>query len=281
MRRSRPWRSRFLAAAFAAAVASHALAAAPESGITVTGAGEAKAKPTLIEMSAVISADAELTADAMVKFSDAKKKSLGAIENLKLANLKIEPQGIAVNNAVDQQAQMRMMNGIMDNNAAGKSKTQVSEAVKLTVGDIEKMQPAEITELIMKVIDTGRDAGLSIGPPTPSNYYQMQIAMQSGQGNSLAMFKLANPDALRDQAYQAAMTEAKKKAERLATLAGARLGPVIAVQEGDSLENQQVNVYRYIYGNAGTSDNKGEPSSSTFGDIRLKVTLTVQFAIEK
>src|SRR4051812_35416562 len=62
------------AASFFLAVpgAAPARAAGAEGGggraITVTGSGEAKARPTVVEMNAVVSGEAELAADAVVKY---------------------------------------------------------------------------------------------------------------------------------------------------------------------------------------------------------------------
>ena len=43
-------------------------------GITVTGTGESQAKPTSVEINVIVTADAQLTADAVVKFNDVRKR---------------------------------------------------------------------------------------------------------------------------------------------------------------------------------------------------------------
>ena len=43
-------------------------------GITVSGNGTAKAKPTMIEVEAHVAGEAELASDAKVKYQDARKK---------------------------------------------------------------------------------------------------------------------------------------------------------------------------------------------------------------
>ena len=48
-------------------------------GITVSGSGEVKSKPNVVEISATVSGDAELAADAIVKYRDTKRRGLKAI----------------------------------------------------------------------------------------------------------------------------------------------------------------------------------------------------------
>src|SRR5437764_726719 len=85
----------------------------------------------------------------------------------------------------------------------------------------------------MLASSAARDAGLVIGPGGPKTYQQMMMMAQYGQtaGGGLATFKIPDATALRSQAYQKSMEDAKAKAQRLAELAGAKLGKVVAVHE--------------------------------------------------
>src|SRR4051812_19329991 len=65
-------------------------------GITVFGTGELRAKPNVVQIDLRASAKAELTDDAIVKFKDSKKRTLEAFEALKMQNLKIDEQGLAL-----------------------------------------------------------------------------------------------------------------------------------------------------------------------------------------
>lgn len=252
-----------------------------DSGITVSAVGESKAKPTSVEIVATVNAEAELTADAVVKFNDAKKKSTTALEALKLPGLKIEPQGSSVSVAVDEQSQMRMMNGMAGQ--ASTPKTRMTEQLKLTVGNIESMKPADVMDTVMKVIDTGRDAGLAVGPKTPQNYYQAQVMAQNGQGYSMATFRADSATDARDQAYQLAMTEAKTKAKKLADLAGVKLGAVTSVQESAAAASGSNDTARLMMMMNGmmTPEGPSGVNGPTFSDIPVRVSVTVQFAIEK
>lgn len=252
---------------------------AADAGITVNGAGEAKARPTSVEINATVGAEAELTADAVVKFNDARKKALAALEGLKMAGLTIQPGGMSVSAAVDAGAQMRMMNGNGGTPAA--AKTRVAEDLKLVIGGVDKLKPQELADAILKLIDTGRDAGLAVGPKTPSNYYEAQTMAQNGSGYAIAQFRLDDASAARDQAYQTAIQEARKKAEKLASLAGVTLGPVVSVAEANGGQ-EEGNLRQMIFAAAnGVGGATPTATSPKFTDISVKVTVTVQYAIAK
>ena len=180
-------------------------------GITVIGNGEAKAKPTQVEISGLVAGDAELAADAIVKYRDAKKHAVDALTNLKLASLEIISQGFTVNQAVDPNMQMQMMRG-MNPGANAKAKVQVAEQMRLVLKDLDKIESEKLMDTLLKVLDTAKDNGLVVGPGLPQNYYQMQAAMQNGRGTSMISFKLPDPKDLRDAAYKDAMENAKVRA---------------------------------------------------------------------
>src|SRR5438876_2278701 len=101
-----------------------------ENGITVSGTGEVKAKPSAVEIGATLNAEAELTADALVKYRDARKKATAALDALKLSNLVLDTEGVTINQAVDPAQQQRVMQG-MPAGPATKQKVEVSEKMTL------------------------------------------------------------------------------------------------------------------------------------------------------
>ena len=259
--------------------ASHR-AHADQPGITVSGSGSVKSKPTEVEIGAMVSGEAELTNDAMVKYRDAKKRALAAIEGLKLAHVSVESTGVSVSQVLDANAQQMMQQGRAAN--VGKPKVQASESMKITLKGVDKIAAEALMDTVMKVIDTGRDAGLQIGPATPSNYYQLQMMQQSGQGQGMLQFKIGDSTAQREQAYKEAMEDAKKKAARLADLAGVKLGRIVSVQDGGPVkgDNPAMAQWMAMYG-GGTQTDPSDLTSTLLADITLKVTLTVQFEIAK
>jgi uncharacterized protein YggE len=271
-----------LAPALALSVAPAAMAAEGNGGgnngstITVTGAGDAKGRPTLVEMSAVVSGEAELAADAVVKFKDTRRRAVKAIEDLKIPSLAIESKGFTLNQGMDPNQQQMMMRGQMPTTA--KQRVQVTEPLRLVIKGVDKMSDEELMNTVLKVIDAGRDAGLTVGGAMPQNYYQMQMMMQRGDAQGMASFKIENAVDLREKAYAKAIDDARAKAERLARLAGVKLGKVTSVQDG-VVQAPQAQVV-YVYGQQQQAGAEAELTSPVAGDITLNVRLTIQFAIE-
>lgn len=255
-------------------------------GISVAGSGEVKAKPKVVEINATVTGDAELAADAIVKYRDARRRAVDALNGLKLEGLKIDSNGFSVAQGVDS-AQMQAM---MQGNAApaGKQRVSVTEQLKVNLTVSDRYKDEELMDMVLKVLDTGRDAGLVIGKTPPRNYYEMQMYYNSGgaqQGN-LVSFKLVETDGLREQAYKLAMDDAKKKAERLANLAGVKLGRIISVKDavavgsGNNSANGAQMAMMAMYGVAMPPEQQ-ELTSSVFKEISVKVNLAVQFEIAK
>ena len=246
------------------------------STITVIGSGEAKGRPTSVEMSGIVTGEAELAADAEVKFKDTRRRAVKAIEELKIPSLTIESKGFTLNQGMDPNAQQMMMRGMAP--STSKQRVQVTEPLRLVIKGVDKMNDEDLMNTVLKVIDAGRDAGLTVGGPMPQNYYQMQMMMQQGNAPGMASFKISDPAALREEAYAKAIENARSKAERLARLAGVKLGRVRSVQDS-VVQAPQAQVV-YVYGNQTQQTGENELASPVAGDITMNVRLTVQFAIE-
>jgi uncharacterized protein YggE len=240
-----------------------------DDGITVAGVGTVKGKATVVEIGSSVAGEGELANDASVKYRDAKKRAVAALEALKNPDLSVESKGFSINQAMDPQAQQRMMQGMgVDPNF--KAKVEVTEDLKVVLKNADQLAVDKLMETILKVIDTGRDSGLTLGPGSMT-YYQMQMAAQNGQSMSMISFKIPDPSSLREQAYKLAIDDAKTRAGQLAELSGVKLGHILSVQDQDVPQNNP-NV---------PADTDQSLTSTVFGDIPLTVHLQVQFAIEK
>ena len=244
--------------------------------ITVTGAGDAKGRPDVVEMTAMVSGEAELAADAMVKYRDTKRRAVKAIEDLKIPSLAIESRGFSLNQGIDPNQQQMMMRGMAPTST--KQRVQVSEAMRIVLRDLDKLKDDEVMGIVLKVIDAGKDAGLVIGPGAPQNSYQYQMMMQrGGDAMGMATFKVTDPSRVREAAYAKAIQSARAKAERLAALSGVKLGRVLSVQ--DNVVQTPTAQVVYVYSQQQQQGAEAELTSSLAGDIPLNVRLTVQFAI--
>lgn len=240
-------------------------------GITVSGTAKVMGKPNAVEIGAFVSGDAELTADAVVKYRDARKRAVAALEGLKIANLSIQSDGFSVKDWVDAAAQQQaMMRGQQVANA--KQKVSVGEQLRLVIKDADKMDQAALMDTMLKVLDTAKDAGLTIGNTSPGNNNNNNENGNQGGADALIQFKVTDCSALREQAYKQAMDDAKAKAQKLADLAGVKIGKILSVEDGDSDSNNS---------SQSTNASTKELSSGVFSDIPLTVAVTVQFEIEK
>jgi uncharacterized protein YggE len=257
-------------------------ALAGDEGISVTGIATVKARPSEVEIAGTVSGEGELANDASVKYHDSKKKVTAGIEGLKNPDLSITADGSQVHEAVDPQQQQRMMQG-MGAGEAPKVRVQISERLILKLKNIDKMDPDKLLETVLKLIDTSRDAGLTIGPPPATNYYQMQIQAQNGGADSLVAFKIPDITDIQNQAYKQAMADAKAKAQRIADLSGVKLGRVLSVHDDQTAAAQHQVFNPYMGMMTGGEDHAmdKEASSTSFGEIPVTVHLNVQFEIEK
>ncbi len=168
------------------------------------GSGEAKGRPTEVEITGSLAGDSELAADAVVKFHDAKKKALAAMDALKNPNLSVISEGIAINSPIDANAQQMMMRG---QTVTPTQKVQVQETSRIVLANTDKIEPEALLEQVLKILDVAKDSGFVIGPPSANNYYEMQ--MRTGQPSSMVVFKLPDASALRDAATKLAVEDAK------------------------------------------------------------------------
>jgi uncharacterized protein YggE len=252
-----------------------ACVAAETPGIAVVGSGKILAKPTQVELTAIVKGEAELAVDAITKYEDNKRRALEAINNLGITDLSVSGGGVSINSAEAQAAMMAAMRGMPPAEDATQ-KLSLSETLTLKLLKIDALSTQDLLQTLVKIVDAGKDAGLTIGPP-PKSMYELQIAAQSGNAQSpLAAFKLNDVGAVKGQAYEAAILDARTQAERLAKLAGVKLGKVTAIREVTQ-KNDSNQMYRY-YG--WMPPKEPEYVSSGLAEIPVAVVLEVEFAIE-
>jgi uncharacterized protein YggE len=193
-------------------------------GFTVAGKGHVTAKPDLVEIDLDISASSELTADAIVKYRDAKRRLHDAFTALKLKNVAVDERGLLV-----EQKGMQQSPYFFDSMPNSRTKTEVQLSRKLIVKatDIRKMEEEAVLQLVAKLIDVAQDAGAHVGPKN-DGYYSWRFG---GGGNGLVRFVLDDLDKAQEQAYEKAIADARSRAQRLARLSGVELGPIVAVRE--------------------------------------------------
>lgn len=261
------------------AQAQYGATADQASGITVYGTGERRTRPHMVEIDLRASAVAELTADALVKYRDAKRRTLEAFDKLQLEKLSIEEQGLTLTPGSMNEVMQRMWGGMPPNTAA-KSQVQISSVLRLRLDGIRDKPPEEVMETVGKLLDVAQDSGAAIGP----SQEEMNMAWRYGfpPSNTMVRFVVRDLAALREEAYELAVADARSRAERLARLNGVKLGSVLSVQEievsGNDIGAYQTPYPRY--NTPGAHQDGPQITSESFAEIPFRVKLLVRFAIE-
>lgn len=237
-------------------------------GLTVVGKATIGAKPNLAEVDLDVSASAELTGDAIVKFRDSKKRVHDAFAALKLDKVVVEERGLLV----DQKGAM-INPYYMDYNQNTRTKTEVQLSRKLVVKatDIAAMDEEAVLQLVGRLLDVAQDAGAHVGPTPNMNMYYYRYGMMPTNG--LVRFVLEDYDKVQERAYEQAVADARSRAERLARLSGLELGPVLALREVVAPADQ----YAQQMNNDEVPRKRLE--TTKFQEIPVRVELQVRFAI--
>jgi uncharacterized protein len=246
-------------------------------GFAVVGKGTAAARPNRLEIDLEVSASSELSADAIVKYRDAKKRLQDAFSTLKMNNVAVEERGLLV----DQKGQA-FNPYYMDMPPARKGKVEVQLKRKLvvSVSKIRTLDEEALLQLVAKLLDVAQDAGGKVGGGGEFNPYYYRFNQSGGK---LVRFVLDDFETLQEKAYGDAIADARAKAARLAKLSGVELGRVVGVREvmvpGDKAPAGGMALY--YYGGSDVENDEEVPrkrlESSRFQEIPVRVELEVRF----
>jgi uncharacterized protein len=234
-------------------------------GFTVMGKGFVSAKPNRLEIDLEVSAASELSADAIVKYRDAKRRLQEAFAALKLNNVAVEERGLLV----DQKG-ADFSPYFFDYQPNRKAKVEVQLTRKLIVkcSDIRKMDEEALLQLIARLLDVAQDAGGKVGPTqNPWAYYYYGYRNQQ---SGLIRFILDDYDKLEEEAYAKAVADAEARAGRLAKLSHVKLGSVTAVREISTPGPRET-------GQDDDAPPQKRLESSRFQEIPVRVELMVRF----
>lgn len=237
-------------------------------GFTVSGKGTVAARPDAVEIDLEVSAASELTADAIVKYRDARKKLQEAFANLKLANVSVGERGLLV----DKKGQMQSpyFFGGMQNNSRAKVEVQLSRKLVVKATGLRQMEEEKVLQQVSRLLDVAQDAGAKVGGAEMNPYYYYRFGMEQNAAG-LIRFVLDDFDKLEEEAYDKAIADARARATRLARLSGVELGPVVGVRE--------VNVPADHMTSADGEVPRKRLETSRFQEIPIKVELMVRFEV--
>ncbi len=237
-------------------------------GFTVAGKAIVLARPDLVEIDLSVSAGSELTADAIVKYRDARRKLRDAFAALKLSNVAVEERGLLVDQKGSMMNNMFFFGGYQPNQ---RNKTEVQLSRKLVVrgSDIRKMDEDAVLQLVARLLDVAQDAGGHVGPQQED--YNPYYYRWNQQNTGLVRFVLEDFDKLQEEAYEKAIADARARAARLARLSKVELGPIVAIRE--------ISVPADLP--QGSDDDRGRKrlETSRFQEIPIRVELLVRFEV--
>ncbi|WP_417374603.1 SIMPL domain-containing protein [Gimesia maris] len=269
-----------LAVLFCWIMMTHSSTAAENQGITVMGLGRVEAKPSVVELTGIVIGQGQLAGDAVTKFHGNRRRAETAFKNLKIPGLEVVEEGLSLYSSLNASQMQAMMRGMAVNNTDSQE-LSVSETLKLRVTGIDKLSSQELLEMIVRIVDSGKDAGVIIGndtsPSVPGTYNPSKAR------NTMATFKVTDVEKLKEAAYEQAVKDARSQAEKLAKLTGVKLGKVISVDGvGDSQKNTAA-IYNQIISQymAATGVNQTEEQASTLlKAIPIAVAVRVTYSIE-
>jgi uncharacterized protein YggE len=250
-----------------------------EEGILVSGTGETMVKPSQLELYLTAAGEAELGSDAVVKYHQAISRTLEAFEGLKVPNLKLESRGLGVSTSGMTPAAAARMG--VEAGQVPAAQVMLSRNMRVVVAGIDKLPEDDVVKLVSKLIDTARDMGIHASAAESSAVMEELAAQQGPQ--PAVQFVAENVEKQRETAYRQAFEQARQRAQRLATIAGVKLGEVKSVEEardGSGDETVQEAYLAAVYG-AASVGRRGDSrvSSPKFSEIPVVVTLRVRFAI--
>jgi uncharacterized protein YggE len=240
--------------------------------IRVVGEGEASAPTAKAVLPINLIASGPLAADAQVKYQSAKAETIESLKQADIPNLNIVETGNTVRITGNNQQMMQVLNGQIDPNTMP-TEVLAMETIECVLDGLDKLEPGEAAKLVSKLTDTAREKNLSVGQPMPTSYIEMQIAsLQGNASRGTVTFLPGNPDALRDEAFQNAINDARKAAAALAKRANLKLGPIVAIDA--TPRGEGMTPWGIMAGS------QTPTMTGTLDQCTMKVSLLVTFAVE-
>jgi len=238
-------------------------------GLTVSGKGAVAARPNRMEIDLEVAAASQLTADAIVKYRDARRKIQEAFAALKLENITLEERGLLVNKKGTMSS--RYFFGFNEQNSRTKTEVELSRKLVVKGTGIRTMDEEALLQLTAKLLDVAQDAGARVGGGNDFDFDYYYYGMPRRTAG-LVRFVLDDFEKLQEDAYEKAMADARARAQRLARLSNVELGPIVAVRE------------TYVPGELpGQSTDDEQPRkqlvASKFQEIPIRVELLVRFEV--
>jgi hypothetical protein len=205
---------------------------APARGITVSGFGKASGKPNIARSTVGVEARAGTAEEAIAQVNALMSQVIGAVKQAGVAERDIRTETISLHFERAYEPPPR--------------------PVEMAPAAPAPAAPAPATPGKTKAAAPRAEAAPAPAPKLPQGFYtatnnveltirhldragQVLSAATSAGANSLygIRFELEDPAPLLASAREKAVADARQRAERLAQLAGVKLGPIVAISESD------------------------------------------------
>jgi uncharacterized protein YggE len=238
--------------------------------ITGEAAGTISVRPDVAEIRTAVIGNATLAADAVKKFRDNRRRAFEWLNKLEVKGLAVEGRGPLITSVTANNNQQA--GGVLVNfnlNVAGQANQQVAgmnctESLVVRLPQIDRMKDDDVINAIVKVLDKCKDAGMTVAS---------------------VQFKSTQMETSKSAAVRAAVQAARQKAELLASLSQARVGPVVSIRETSpspgGLENLAQQAADSDENVAANGLNIQVTSSSPLTAIVVRATVNVEFALER
>lgn len=224
--------------------------------VTVTGTGTVTAQPSFVVIMGTIKGSGKSGADAKTKFRKVKEKVTDALVGDKIPKLTVDFKGekVTKSSAMGGAAAAAVFAG---GGGAVADEMSVSERVLLKIRFENDMERMHILDKVVEVMDKASEAGAQFGQQ--SNL----IRATYGLASSIVEFGLDDESVLRSKAYQAAMKNARFRAEELAKLSNGKLGRVVSVEELAFAVKDESSIQAVMLSSLGGDSSSAEPETLT------------------
>ncbi|MEM9345723.1 MAG: SIMPL domain-containing protein [Planctomycetota bacterium] len=262
-------------------VVGFALPLHAEQTITVNTFGEVKVKPDVLVLEGTISETNEKMKDAVTGFNDTKRRAMAAINEMGIENLTVKTSSLSLSIAGAPQG--GPFGGIDAGEVAAPGAMQISQSVTLTVTGVDQMEQQAVIDLVVKLMEGVKEAGVDMSKMDAESMMMMQMGMGGGGGAS-AIYKVSDPEAAQKAATKAAVEKARADAAYLAELAGGKLGKVVAISDGiapaSGDDGPGGNAYlAMIWGMMSGEDGSDPYSTGTLDEVTVGRALSVSFEL--
>jgi uncharacterized protein YggE len=237
--------------------------------ITVEATGTAQVKPDIAEVRTAVVGNAALAADAVKKYRDHRRRALELFHKLDLKGLVIEGRGQLLSANTGDPSQQAVAIMFNFNNAAAQGNQQptginCTEPLVVRLPAIDRMKDDEVINAVVKILDACKDAGMTV---------------------SCVQFKSTRLEPSKAAAIRAAVDAARQKADLLANLAHARVGPVVSIQDTTTAAATSENMPSVLTDPDQSVSINGlnlqSLSSIPFSLITVRAAVRVEFALER